>query len=111
MPCMQKLYAKVAAMTTLIGLAAAGAAAGVCYARTTIRREKPETIRLAWQLDYFGKIWLNGRLVKTVDGGHGCPKMPLLIPVELKAGDNLIFLKIHSGSRGNNFAVHLEQND
>jgi lysophospholipase L1-like esterase len=84
---------------------------GVCYARTTVRREKAGTLRLAWQLDYFGKLWINGRLVKVVDGGHGNPKMPMLIPVELQAGDNTILVKIHSGSRGSSSSVLLEDID
>lgn len=84
---------------------------GVCYARTTVSREKAGSLRLAWQLDYFGKLWINGHLVKVVDGGHGSPKMPMLIPVELQAGDNTILVKIHSGSLGNCSSIFLEDID
>ncbi len=79
---------------------------GVCYARTTLRREAADRAMLALRIDYFGKIWLNGTLIRTIEG-HGNVNLPILIPVDLRAGDNTLLVKIHSGSRGNRFALYL----
>ena len=56
---------------------------------------------LALKTDYFGKLWINGKLVKIIDGAHGNPNSPMLIPVMLKAGNNDVMIKVHSGSAGN----------
>lgn len=81
----------------------------MCYARTTVRRARAGSLRLAWRLDYFGKLWVNGRLVQVVNGGHGNVNLPLFIPVDLRAGDNSILVRVHSGSRGNRFSLYLEE--
>ena len=82
---------------------------GVCYARTTVHRTAAGSACLALRVDYFAKVWVNGALVRTVAEGHGHPNTPILIPVELKAGDNTILVKIHSGSRGNRFSLFIEK--
>jgi hypothetical protein len=78
---------------------------GVCYARATIRRDKAGPSLLALRIDYFGKLWLNGDLVRTLSRGHGHPNTPILVPVTLRAGDNDLLIKVHSGSRGNRFSL------
>lgn len=78
---------------------------GVCYARTTLRWDEAGEALLALRIDYFGKLWVNGELVRTVDSTHGHPGTPMLIPVTLRVGANAILLKVHSGSRGNQFGL------
>jgi lysophospholipase L1-like esterase len=82
---------------------------GVCYARMTLQREQAEEVMLALRIDYFGKLWVNGELVRTIDGGHGHPNTPMLIPVKLRAGANAVLIKVHSGSLGNQFAMAVEE--
>ena len=58
-------------------------------------------------LDYFGKIWLNGKLLKVYDSMHGGVREPMMIPIELKKGENELLLKVHAGSAGNEFSASL----
>ena len=58
-------------------------------------------------LDYFGKIWLNGKLLKVFDSMHGGVREPVMIPVVLKKGENELLLKVHAGSAGNEFSASL----
>ena len=81
---------------------------GVCYARTTLQHDTGGNLLLALRIDYFGKLWLNGELIKVIDSTHGNPNAPMLIPVTLKAGDNEIVVKVHSGSAGNFLALAME---
>lgn len=83
---------------------------GVCYARSTIHRSQAGKVMLALRLDYFAKVFVNGKLAYTIDRSkhHGGPNKPILIPVQLQAGDNPIMIKLNSGSRGNMFALFVE---
>ncbi len=81
---------------------------GACYARAKIWSGKARRAHLGMSLDYFGKIWVNGVLVKTFAGGHGGASEPGFLPVELKQGWNEVFVKIHSGSLGNNFSLSVQ---
>ena len=58
-------------------------------------------------LDYFGKIWLNGKLLKVYDSMHVGVREPMMIPIELKKGENELLLKVHAGSAGNEFSASL----
>ena len=61
---------------------------GICYVRTTVQHTAGGKILPALKIDYFGKLWINGKLVKTIDDVHGNPNSPMLIPVTLKAVNN-----------------------
>lgn len=80
---------------------------GVHYVRTTIRCESERKLFLGVTLDYFGKIWLNGKLLKVYDSMHGGVREPMMIPIELKKGENELLLKVHAGSAGNEFSASL----
>lgn len=80
---------------------------GVTYVRTTIRSEKERQVYLGLTLDYFGKVWLNGKLLKTYDSSHGGVRELMLIPVKLKKGGNELLLKVHAGSAGNEYSASL----
>jgi hypothetical protein len=82
---------------------------GVCYARAALRQAEAGPALLALRIDYFGKLWVNGELVRTIAGGHGHPNTPMLIPVRLRAGQNALLLKVHSGSRGNRFSLFVSE--
>lgn len=84
---------------------------GVCYTRTTVQHATGGNVLLALKIDYFGKLWVNNKLVKVIDSTHGNPNAPILIPVTLKAGDNDIFVKVHSGSAGNFLALAVQSTD
>ncbi len=84
---------------------------GVCYARTTISRQEAGQILMALKLDYFARIWINGQLTHTIDRSkHGgiAPTLPFLLPVNLKAGENEILIKVHAGSNGSMFGMYLQ---
>lgn len=78
---------------------------GICYATTTISSPKYEKVSFAFRVDYWGKIWINGKLVLTVDKGHGGPSSPIFFEADLKKGDNTILVKVYSGSLGNCFSL------
>ena len=80
---------------------------GVCYARTTLNSRGGKVL-LGIKVDYFIQLWINGKLVATLDGPHGGASHPVCIRAELKPGDNEIFAKIHSGSQGFSFGLLLE---
>jgi hypothetical protein len=84
---------------------------GVCYIRTTLERPEGGQTLFALRIDYFGKLWVNGELVRTIDSSHGHPGTPLLIPVTLRAGPNTLLLKVHSGSGGNMAALAVAEGE
>lgn len=82
---------------------------GICYAKTIIQSKTARREKIFLRIDYWGKIWFNGKLVLTVDKGHGPPYSPIVFDVELKKGRNTIMIKVHSGSKGNNFSLKIEK--
>lgn len=73
---------------------------GVSYIRTTLESDGERQVNLGIGLDYFGKLWLNGELVCSFEGGYG-PYVTLIRAVTLRDGPNELLLKVHSGSLGN----------
>ena len=73
---------------------------GVSYIRTTLESKGETTVHLGIGLDYFGKLWVNGELVASFEGGYG-PYALLRRTVALRDGPNELMLKVHSGSQGN----------
>ena len=82
---------------------------GVNYARTSMHSDSDQQIWLRWTLDYFGKLWVNGKLVKTVSEKHAGPLDPIFVSVPLRAGQNDLVVKIHSGSKGNQFSMGIQK--
>ena len=82
---------------------------GVAYARTTLQSRRGGPRMLALKLDYFAKVWLNGKLIRTIADGHGNTQDPVYLPVVLQPGPNELLIKLHSGSRGNQFSLAVEE--
>jgi lysophospholipase L1-like esterase len=80
---------------------------GVCYAKTTLDRPEAGLTGLALRVDYWAKVWVNGKPALTVDRGHGSPRSPIYFAVDLKQGANDILVKVQSGSRGNRFSLEI----
>ncbi len=64
--------------------------------------------KFALRIDYWGKVWINGKLVLSVDNGHGSPYNPIFFDAKLEKGKNEILIKVHSGSMGNNFSLKVQ---
>lgn len=77
---------------------------GVIYATTHLDGGAggPATMRLT--VDFFARIWLNGKPVAVIQA-HDGPYNPILIPVTLRAGNNDLMVKVVSGSRGHSFSM------
>ena len=74
------------------------------YAVTHVWSEAARTARLEFGLDYWGKIWVNGAVVKALAAGTAAPfKRELSLDVPLEKGWNELMLKVASGSGGNGF--------
>jgi lysophospholipase L1-like esterase len=78
---------------------------GICYATTSITSQTGGKAQFALRVDYWAKVWINGKLVLTVDKGHGAPHSPIYFEAELKKGQNDILVKVHAGSLGNGFSL------
>lgn len=84
----------------------------VAYATRTVTREQAGTAILRLGIDYWLKVWVNGRLVYRMDQGHGAPKPNRhLVKIGLKAGENVITLKVLAGSKGFGFWANLAQSE
>lgn len=70
------------------------------YALTTIPSNREREVILAISCDYYIKLWLNGTLVTSILEPHSGPSSKILIPVHLKAGDNLLLIKLGAGTGG-----------
>ncbi len=77
------------------------------YATTHIERTMEETALLRLTVDYYAKLWVNGKLIVTIDGPHGPSGSPQFFQVSLRPGSNEILIKVGSGSQGFGFSVSL----
>jgi hypothetical protein len=77
----------------------------VGYAVTHIYAPSARTARLSYGMDYWIKIWLDGKLLKDYEphSGGAPVKGQYVLDVELQAGWNELFVKVVSGSGGNGF--------
>lgn len=80
---------------------------GLVYAATHIETTVEETALLGLTVDYYAKLWVNGKLIVTFDGFHGPSGSPQFFPVTLRPGSNEILIKVGSGSQGFGFSVSL----
>ncbi|HEY3329814.1 MAG TPA: GDSL-type esterase/lipase family protein [Capsulimonadaceae bacterium] len=94
-----------------IGKATGMSDRSVSYARARLRVDMAQTISLLFSVDYFAKIWVNGALVKAIRDGHGGVTEPVVFPVALNSGWNDVLVKVHSGSKGNGFALSISPPD
>jgi lysophospholipase L1-like esterase len=74
---------------------------GVCYAKTVFNSSKDGKQIFGLQVDYWAKVYVNGKLILTVDKSHGNPENPVWFAASLQKGDNHIMIKSHAGSGGN----------
>jgi beta-galactosidase len=80
----------------------------VAYATCTVNRDKAGAAVLRLGVDYWMKVWVNGELVYRMDHGHGSPKPNRhLVKAHLKAGENVITLKVLAGGKGFGFWANL----
>ncbi|WPJ96689.1 alpha/beta hydrolase [Coraliomargarita algicola] len=77
----------------------------VAYVRGVVESEESASVLLGVQVDYFAKVWLNGELISVIDYGHGNPKSFVYVPTALKAGQNIIEIKVAAGAGGHNLSL------
>lgn len=82
---------------------------GVFYATTTIDSANGGPAMLQITLDYFAKIWLNGRKIKVIRDSHGHPRSPILFPATLRPGQNQLLIKLHPGSGGADLSMAVSE--
>lgn len=84
---------------------------GPCLARTVIVSPQARPAQIAIGCDWWAKAWLNGRPLRTdrdpaaiaVDGADFSGNTPLIANVRLQAGENVLLVKNHPGTGGNEF--------
>lgn len=76
----------------------------VSYAATIVDSPQSRRATVRFGVDYWARLWVNGKQVFEMTEGHGPPRRhQFTIQVNLRKGANELFLKIHAGSRGNGF--------
>ncbi len=81
--------------------------ASVVYAETVWESPSGHLTILAFAADYFAKLWVNDDLRVNWGDAHGSPQQSQFVPVELKAGQNRIRIKLGSGSKGFGFSLKM----
>ncbi len=80
----------------------------VAYATRTINSPQARRAQLRLGVDYWLQVWLNGELVYRVTNGHGSPKPNRhLVDLALREGENILTIKVLSGSKGFGFWANL----
>ena len=79
---------------------------GTTYLVTKVNRTKAGIGMLRFGLEWRGRVWVNGKEALTTLNG---PKKPdgITVPVELKAGENVISVKHGNGKNGKYFYLSL----
>ena len=72
------------------------------YARTWLNSPCRQEAVLAYGIDWWARIWLNGALVVAFESGAGNPVKR--VPVTLETGWNELLVKVSAGSQGNGLA-------
>lgn len=74
------------------------------YAQRRIESDKNRIVRMRFGVDYALKVWVNGKVILTVDEAHGAPEPgAFLVDVPLRKGENVIAVKALPGSKGFGF--------
>jgi len=88
----------------------APSAPGVIYASTSLYDTFGCAATLRLTVDFFARIWLNGKQIGYIRS-HDGPYNPILIPIALQAGSNDLLVKVVSGSRGHSFSVSIAKEE
>ena len=78
---------------------APGEALERAFLRLVVGSPARRTARIAFAIDYFGSLRVNGRMAYEFKGGYG-PRQRVIYPVELEAGQNELVFEIRPGSQG-----------
>lgn len=78
---------------------------GMACARMTLDAPRAGRVLARLEADYYARLTVNGKEVKTLDQFHGSPHAPVLFPVDVREGPNEFLLKISAGSRGFGFSL------
>ena len=74
------------------------------YAATYLFSPRPYRVRLRYGMDYYLRMWLNGKLVLPFARGHGpACKGQFFLDVDLPAGQSELLVKVAAGSSGSGF--------
>ena len=74
------------------------------YAVTHLYSPHPCRVRLRYGMDYYLRMWLNGKLVLPFARGHGSAcKGQFFLDVDLPTGHSELLVKVAAGSGGNGF--------
>jgi len=79
---------------------------GVIYVSTHLPGVMGEAAVLCLTVDFFARIWLNGKPISDIRS-HDGPYNPILIPITLRPGNNDLLVKVVSGSRGHSFSLSI----
>jgi len=80
----------------------------LCYVTRVVQSPVARKATLRLGVDYFMYVWCNGELVYRLDHGHSSPKPNRhLVNLNLKEGDNVLTIKLLSGSKGFGFWANL----
>ncbi len=80
----------------------------VAYVTRTVDSAVARRATLRLGVDYWMQVWLNGTLVYRLDHGHGSPKPNRhLVDLDLRQGENVLTIKVFSGSKGFGFWADL----
>ncbi|MDD2706699.1 MAG: glycoside hydrolase family 38 C-terminal domain-containing protein [Verrucomicrobiae bacterium] len=81
------------------------------YAATHVYTPEARRVRLSYGVDYYMRIWLNGRVAQDFASGENVCKGQLLLDVDLRKGWNELLVKVGSGSGGNGFWMAASEGD
>ena len=80
----------------------------VAYVTRAVNSAMARRATLRLGVDYWMQVWLNGTLVYRLDHGHGSPKPNRhLVDLDLREGENVLTIKVLSGSKGFGFWADL----
>ena len=82
----------------------------VGYAIKTVRSDTARKAMMRLGVDYFFRVYVNGRLVFERTENHGAPKPNIFkLRFDLKKGENTIVMKVYTGSKGFGFWSNLSE--
>lgn len=87
-----------------------GKLSSTSFAVCHVKADQARKARLRLGVDYWLAAWVNGQPVYEVTTGHGSPRANRhQVDVDLRAGDNVITLKVGSGGKGFGFWANLSR--
>ncbi len=86
--------------------------ASIAYAVKLIESDSDRKATIRFGVDYFAQIYVNGKLVYEVSKNHASPKPnQSRFRINLKKGENVITLKLLSGSKGFGFWINMSEGE